>query len=83
MQLRTNMEGSPWLPLNSGILMAFAPRLANAKIIPIETNYNSKWKTIDAAPMTPESFLDMLEGRTPFLMEGNFLTKDLCHKLED
>ena len=42
----------------------------------------SKWKTTVPVKPTPESFLDLLEGRTPLLHEARFLSKELCSKLE-
>lgn len=45
--------------------------------------YQSKWKRTSPVPLTRESFLDLLYGRTPLLKEANFITKDQTQKLYD
>lgn len=41
----------------------------------------SKWKTTRPVRATEESFLDLLEGRTPLLHETGFLSEENCSKL--
>lgn len=48
-----------------------------------EEVYQSKWKRTSPVPLTRESFLDLLYGRTPLVKEANFITKDQTQKLYD
>lgn len=41
-----------------------------------------KWKTSDPIPMTTDSLIDLLEGRTPLLKEAAFLAPDTVHRME-
>lgn len=41
----------------------------------------SKWKTTEPVRATKESFLDLLEGRTPLLHEAGFVSQENCSKL--
>ncbi|RAK74440.1 uncharacterized protein BO72DRAFT_435161 [Aspergillus fijiensis CBS 313.89] len=38
---------------------------------------DSRWKTIDPVPLTRESFLDLLYGRTPVIQVPRFIDQDL------
>lgn len=49
--------------------------------LPDKEVYHSKWKGTSPVPLTRESFLDLLYGRTPLVKEANFITKDQTQKL--
>lgn len=40
--------------------------------------YQSRWKRVDAVPLTRVNFLDLLHGRTPTIREAGFLTPEEC-----
>lgn len=46
------------------------------------SEYISKWKTTEPVPLTSESFLDLLEGRTPLLQQRSFASPETAAKLE-
>lgn len=49
----------------------------------VTNGYTSAWKTTSLVPLTSESFLDLLEGRTPLLHEAGFLSRETCTGPED
>ena len=40
----------------------------------------SMWKTTEAVPLTRESFLDLLYGRTPLIGVPQFISRDLSQR---
>ena len=40
--------------------------------------YTSQWKTTEDVPLTRESFLDLLHGRTPLIRQPGFVSRDVC-----
>ena len=42
---------------------------------------SSQWKTTDAVPLTRESFLDLLDGKTPLIKEAGFISTEACKLL--
>lgn len=42
----------------------------------------SKWKTTDSVPLTRDTMLDLLYGKTPLIKEHGFLTPSECAKYE-
>lgn len=47
------------------------------------TSYISQWKSTDAASLTRESFLNVLDGKVPFIKEGSFIPRKIAQKIED
>ena len=43
---------------------------------------HSPWKTIDSVPLSRQSMLDLLYGKTPLIKEPGFLSKSECAKYE-
>lgn len=46
-----------------------------------QEKYTSKWKTTSPVPLTRESFLDLIYGRTPLIKESQFIAKDQAKTL--
>ncbi|KAI1809095.1 hypothetical protein GGS20DRAFT_374723 [Poronia punctata] len=42
------------------------------------TGYQTRWKTTKPVPVSPESFIDLLQGRTPLLKQADFIDSELC-----
>lgn len=45
------------------------------------TTKGSQWKTTEAVPLTRESFLDLLDGKTPLIKEAGFIAAETCQRL--
>lgn len=60
---------------------SLSSQATDAAPVPNEEVYQSQWKRTSPVPLTRESFLDLLYGRTPLVKEANFITKDQTQKL--
>jgi hypothetical protein len=50
----------------------------------MSTDYVSQWKKdFKEELLSRQSFLDMLDGKIPFIRESQFLPRDVAQKLED
>jgi hypothetical protein len=54
-------------------------RAGNAKPV----HPDSQWKTTEVVPLTRESFLDMLDGKTPLIKEAKFIPEQMNKKLAE
>ena len=50
--------------------------------ISIQQPYDSTWETTCPVAPTPKAFLELLEGRTPLIMQAEFLSQEACTRLE-
>jgi len=48
-----------------------------------DAGYVSRWKTTKPVPFSPESLLDLLEGRTPLLKEEKFLDEGVADRFAE
>ena len=50
----------------------------------MSTEYVSQWKKdFNVGPLSRQSFLELLDGKIPFIREAQFLPRDVAQKLED
>lgn len=50
----------------------------------MSTEYVSRWKKdFQVGPLSRQSFLELLDGKIPFIREAQFLPRDVAQKLED
>ncbi|KAG9230478.1 hypothetical protein BJ875DRAFT_408816 [Amylocarpus encephaloides] len=49
----------------------------------MSTDYVSQWKDIMETSLTRQSFLEILDGKIPYILESQFLHRDVAKKLED
>lgn len=50
----------------------------------MSTNYVSQWGSdFKEAELTRQSFLDVLDGKIPFVRDAEFVSRDVAQKLED
>lgn len=67
----------------AGTMPSLSSQATDAAPLANKEAYHSKWKRTSPVPLTRESFLDLLYGRTPLVKEANFITKDQTQKLYD
>jgi hypothetical protein len=48
-----------------------------------DAGYVTRWKTTKPVAFSPESLLDLLDGRTPLLKHGNFLDGEICDRFAE
>ena len=49
---------------------------------PLHPGYQSQWKRTTDVPLTRESFLDLLYGKTPTIRQADFLSPEISRKFE-
>ena len=65
------------LPLKNTTMPSSSPAEIKGGLSP------PKWKTVEPLPLTRESFLGVLEGHSPLILERGFLSKDKAQAFTD